>query len=376
MSKVMAAVDKQTYWDLAKAGKLCDLTLVEKTADGQSKEHHVHKLVMYAESPYFRTFFDQDMRDKNTDRVTIETESTELGLLKIVIEAMYAKSGRAEQLYYTYTGEHDICETMYLYMLCSYLGLEEHISYLQTAIKEFVSIGDLTMWWRERQEVQLVVPPGVETMVQRHLQASLKYIGAINEAYISVQALLNLWPNIDDPVSKSVREFLSNLGEVAEEISKDNDNPNQWIEDDDEMEVLPESIDHPELHPYDLENNRWIDPESNFIFTQGTEKKWYVTSKLDEQTQFAADLTVEDRTFARRLGWRTIEVGHDTSIGYILFSRAKRASIKEDNPVFRFTDVRKRIREMWDVLSDHEKMRWNAKAARQNDDVQELEEVD
>ena len=223
----MTAVNKQTYWDLAKAGKLCDLTLIEKTADGQAKEHLVHKLVMYAESPYFRSFFDQDMRDKNTNRVTIETESTE-PLLKIVIEAMYAQSVRAEQLYYTYTGENDICETMHLYMICSYLGLEEHISYLQSAIKEFVSIGDLTMWWRKRQENQLIVPPAVETMVQSHLQASLKYIGAINEAYISVQALLNLWPSIDDPVSKSVREFLGNLGEVAEELSKDNDNPNQW----------------------------------------------------------------------------------------------------------------------------------------------------
>jgi len=53
--------------------------------------------------------------------------------------------------------------------------------------------------------------------------------------------------------------------------------------------------------------------------------------------------------------------------GYILFSNANRDSVKEDNPDLKFTDVGKRLGEMWGELSDKAKADWNAKAVKQNE---------
>jgi len=287
------------YLELMEAGVLCDLTLIEKTAAGETVEHSVHKLVMYTTSPYFKALFDQQMGDKDTNVVTIETEATE-PVLELVLKAMYSKPARVESIYYTYTAEHSIQEIMQLYMICTYLQLDEHTKYIQTGIKENIQIADLTKWWRLRQENGLEMPVGVDTMVQKYLQASLKYLGGPNEAYISVKALLNLWPDIDDLVSNSVREFLSDISNIAIELNLEgNDDPNEWMSDD----IIPKDADHPELHSYDSDSGRWIDPESKFIFVQSPEKKWYVNSRLDSSTQFATELTFDDKKFARRKGW-------------------------------------------------------------------------
>ncbi len=54
--------------------------------------------------------------------------------------------------------------------------------------------------------------------------------------------------------------------------------------------------------------------------------------------------------------------------GYILFSNAKRESVKEEDADLKFTEVGKRLGEMWGELTLKEKSGWNAKAAKQNED--------
>ena len=272
------------YWELAKTGTLCDLTLIEETASGDTKKHSVHKLVVYASSPYIQKFFNSEMKDNNTKNITIKSERESVGLLCIVIEAMYATPSRAEQIYYTYTGEHNITEIMQLYMICSQLLLDEHIQYIQIGIKEFVNISDLTRWWREREDY---VPPGVEDMVQDYLRASIKYIGAINEAFISVDALLNMWSKIDDPLVVMVREFLGHIRKAAKETGDEN-NPNEWMDNDDISEEWKQKIDgrylkanekHPTLYGFD--ETCWLNIETWFIFDKDEVGGWYVTGQLN-----------------------------------------------------------------------------------------------
>lgn len=54
--------------------------------------------------------------------------------------------------------------------------------------------------------------------------------------------------------------------------------------------------------------------------------------------------------------------------GYILFSNAKRDGVKEGSPDLKFTEVGKRLGEMWGELTDKEKAAWNGKAAKQNEE--------
>ena len=311
----MNEATKQTYWDLALNGTLCDLTLVEKSASGETKEHSVHKLIVYTASPYFKAFFDQDMGDKDTNRIVIDTESPELGPLSIVIKAMYSPPSRAESIYYTYTGEHNITDVMYLYMICTFLQLKDHCEYLQDAIAEFINIGDLTRWWRDRKDI---VPVGIEEMVQKHLRDSVKYIGSVNEAFISVPALLNLWPNIDDPISKNICDFLGSIVETAEDID---DNPSGWLSDESGNDIASDPEDtfkdcscdgnmecdcneekcEPSLVPFD--NERWIDKQSNYIFIIKEEQP-YVISKYDDITELQVPLTIEDKITIIDNGWK------------------------------------------------------------------------
>ena len=299
----MNEATKQTYWDLALNGTLCDLTLVEQSTSGETKEHSVHKLIVYTASPYFKAFFDQDMGDKDTNRIVIDTESPELGPLSIVIKAMYSPPSRAESIYYTYTGEHNITDVMYLYMICTFLQMKDHCEYLQDAIAEFINIGDLTRWWRDRKDI---VPVGIEEMVQKHLRDSVKYIGSVNEAFISVPALLNLWPNIDDPISKNICDFLGSIVETAEDID---DNPSGWLSDDslkddeeaDSILACTALRAEPSLVPFD--NERWIDKQSKYIFIIKEEQP-YVISKYDDTTELQVPLTLKDKFSIRKKGWK------------------------------------------------------------------------
>nr|QBK88249.1 MAG: BTB/POZ domain protein [Marseillevirus LCMAC202] len=299
----MAAINNQDYWELAQKGTLCDLILVEKTATDTTTEYPVHKVIVYLAAPYFKTFFDQNMKDSNTNRITIESESATVGLLGIVIEAMYATAGKAERIYYTFAGEHHIDKTMHLYMICLYLCLDSHMRYLRNGLRELVVIDKLTAWWRNRYESGKVVPPKVEEMIQDHLRKSIKFIGCHNEAYISVNALKSLWPTTNDPIANSMHDFLDNIYETAED---GNDDPNEWMSEEEEgPEILPASSDHPELLSHDSTINRWLHPVSQFIFTQNLEKEWYIDSRFNVNSQLAEPLTMDDRKEARGLGWLT-----------------------------------------------------------------------
>ena len=54
--------------------------------------------------------------------------------------------------------------------------------------------------------------------------------------------------------------------------------------------------------------------------------------------------------------------------GYILFSNANRESVKEEDADLKFTEVGKRLGELWGELTLKEKAAWNSKAAKQNED--------
>jgi hypothetical protein len=54
--------------------------------------------------------------------------------------------------------------------------------------------------------------------------------------------------------------------------------------------------------------------------------------------------------------------------GYILFSNANRESVKEEDADLKFTEVGKRLGEMWGELNLKEKADWNSKASKQNED--------
>jgi hypothetical protein len=52
--------------------------------------------------------------------------------------------------------------------------------------------------------------------------------------------------------------------------------------------------------------------------------------------------------------------------GYILFSNEHRPSVNKSQPDLKFTEVGKRLGEMWGKLSDSQKQEWNARAVSQN----------
>lgn len=54
--------------------------------------------------------------------------------------------------------------------------------------------------------------------------------------------------------------------------------------------------------------------------------------------------------------------------GYILFSNEHRDEVRSQNPDLKFTEVCKRLGEMWGDLSDSQKASWSARAARQNEE--------
>lgn len=54
--------------------------------------------------------------------------------------------------------------------------------------------------------------------------------------------------------------------------------------------------------------------------------------------------------------------------GYLLFSNATRDSVKAENPDIKFTDIGRRLGDMWQSLSDKDKASWNDRAAKQNED--------
>lgn len=212
----MSVLQGEELWELAQKGVLCDLVLIEQPKTGQPKEHTVHKLVMFAQCPFFRSLFSlTSMKDSDTNKIIINTEADEANLLEFVIRTMYNMDCLSNECR-TFVKEHDMTTIMHLYILCSYLQLSMHTYLIERFITEHVDISDITLWWRAREDQELLVPKCIENIVQKYLASSLLYNGAEKTAFISVKALKCLWPTMsNDPISNAVHIFLDNLYEAS-----------------------------------------------------------------------------------------------------------------------------------------------------------------
>jgi len=69
---------------------------------------------------------------------------------------------------------------------------------------------------------------------------------------------------------------------------------------------------------------------------------------------------------ARRAERRKGPNGKGRISGYILFSTENRSKVLAKNPDIQFTDVGKKLGNMWKSLSDAERKAWNSRAAKEN----------
>jgi hypothetical protein len=187
--------------------ELSDLTIVEESYNG-SKEHSVHKIIMCASSQYFKGFFSQKgMKDSDTDRITIKTETDDPNLLEIVIKAIYTSSFEEMNLIYTaFIDNLTINESIALYMVCDFLQLDEHICCIKDLIYELKTLKQLILWWRECIATDKFVHPIIEEILHKHLQNSVDP----TLKFMSIDTLLDVC-NIDDPIMNLVQTFMSKL---------------------------------------------------------------------------------------------------------------------------------------------------------------------
>ena len=220
MVAMIKYMDYQLLWESVKNGSFCDMILIEKSTFGETKEYKVHKIIMCISTEYFKKRFNAKMSDSNTDTITIPTESDEIGLLANIIEAIY-KPKDAKRLYYAFVSKNTVTKIMQLYSTCCYLGIDKHIVYIQKAIKELTETTHLVQWWSEYNATGKQIPSWVEAHVQERLRDNIKYIGPLNEVFISINILLALWPESSDPIAVSFKSFFQEFLESTTGSTKE-----------------------------------------------------------------------------------------------------------------------------------------------------------
>ena len=148
------------YWELAQNGQFTDFKIVEESTTGETREYTVHKLVIYKSSEYLQRLLDSNMSEVTNNCVTIKTESPELGVINVVLEAMYSTNLLVKGIYWKYCDE-DLHKLMYVYLLLHYLQSDTHLEMIDELFDKFETF-DLIKWWKVRIESGNFVPPGFE----------------------------------------------------------------------------------------------------------------------------------------------------------------------------------------------------------------------